>query len=398
MTRQVRAPLASEAGFTLLEMLISVTIMLVVTAGIFSVMNPAEGTFSTQPEVSDMQQRLRVAADVLNRDLVMAGAGTYSGSAVGTLSNFFASVVPYRVGLQGADPPGTFRADAISLLYVPSTAAQTTIADDMPKQSSEIKVNAQAGCPVGDELCGFETGMSVLIFDDTGAWETFTITGVQTSALHLQHRGQDFQKAYDANTYITHVMTHTYYLSTDAATETYQLRHYDGGVTDLPIVDNVVGLSFEYYGESQPPMLKKPVTDPKGPWTTYGPKPPALGVDNEWDTYPAGENCIFTLVGGQHTSRLTALAGGNNIVRLDPGILTDGPWCPGAATPNRYDADLLRVRQVRVSARVQAAAKGLRGPAGPLFVHPGTATSAARMAPDEQVRFDVTPRNLNLGR
>jgi len=34
-----------------------------VTAGVFTVLNPAQGTFQSQPEVSDMQQRVRVAVD-----------------------------------------------------------------------------------------------------------------------------------------------------------------------------------------------------------------------------------------------------------------------------------------------------------------------------------------------
>jgi len=40
----------------------------------------------------------------------------------------------------------------------------------------------------------------------------------------------------------------------------------------------------------------------------------------------------------------------------------------------------------------------LRGPAGILFAHGGTATSAHRYVPDQEIRFDITPRNLNLGR
>jgi hypothetical protein len=40
----------------------------------------------------------------------------------------------------------------------------------------------------------------------------------------------------------------------------------------------------------------------------------------------------------------------------------------------------------------------LRGPAGPLFTHGGTATAAERYVPDQQVAIDVTPRNLSAGR
>jgi hypothetical protein len=40
----------------------------------------------------------------------------------------------------------------------------------------------------------------------------------------------------------------------------------------------------------------------------------------------------------------------------------------------------------------------LRGPAGTLFSRAGTGRMSARLVPDQAVQFDVTPRNLNLGR
>jgi hypothetical protein len=40
----------------------------------------------------------------------------------------------------------------------------------------------------------------------------------------------------------------------------------------------------------------------------------------------------------------------------------------------------------------------LRGPAGVLFRHAGTSHSGERFVPDQEIRFDVAPRNLNLGR
>jgi len=40
----------------------------------------------------------------------------------------------------------------------------------------------------------------------------------------------------------------------------------------------------------------------------------------------------------------------------------------------------------------------LRGPAGTFFRHGGTSNSGSRFVPDQEIRFDVAPRNLNLGR
>jgi prepilin-type N-terminal cleavage/methylation domain-containing protein len=391
-----------NAGFTLVEMLVAMTIMLFVVAGVFSVFNPSQGAFQTQPEVSDMQQRLRVGTDRIASRLLVAGAGTYSGSAVGALNNFFAPVLPFRAGSLNPDSARGvyYRTDAISLLTVPTTPSQCTIRDKMPQPSAEVKVNAQPGCPEKDALCGFHEGMRALIFDDTGSYDIFTITAVQESALHLQHNRDNFSKSYDVGAYITQVETDTFYLEVDQASQRYQLMHYDGALTETPLIDNVIGLRFDYLGEASPPTLRKPVTDPIGPWTTYGPKPPAQGIDNGGDSWGAGENCVFRVdaASGEQVPRLAQLGPVGTLVPLTPAQLSDGPWCPDATAPNRYDADLLRIRQTRVTLRVQTGKQALRGPAGQFFTYPGLGKAGDRLVPDHEVRFDVTPRNLNLGR
>lgn len=393
-----------ERGYSLIELLVSVAILLTVTGAVFSLIDPSRGVYQAQPEVSDMQQRLRVASGMLYQDLVMAGAGTYSGGATGPLTNFFAPILPYRIGTVDSDLAANvfYRPDRITIMYVPQTAAQCTIREDMPQPSAEVKVNAQPGCPVGDELCGFEIGMRVIIFDETGAFDPWTVTNVQTAALHLQHRDDRFSKSYKQGAQIAQVASHTYYLRRDEANEVFQLMHYDGYRTDVPLVDNVVDLQFEYYGIGRPPELLpgKELTDPVGPYTTYGPKPPPRDVNVASTTWGAGENCVFRVdpVSGRQVPRLEELSTTNGLVRLRPDQLVDGPWCPDANAPSRFDADLLRVRRVGVTLRVQVASAALRGPAGALFARGGHSRGGGAFVPDQEIRFEVTPRNMNLGR
>lgn len=383
-----------QDGFSLTEMLVSMSLMLTVTGAVFTVMNPTQGTFMAEPEVADMQQRTRVASDTLYKDLVMAGAGSYSGQNPMALNYFFAPVLPYRQGRLLDDPPGTFRGDTITLMYVPPTTAQTSIASPMPAQSAELKVTADPGCPPDkqNQLCGFEAGMSVLIYDTTGSYDTFTITNVQNAALHLQHNMDDLAKSYGPGSKIVQIRSHTYYLKTDVATKTFQLMHYDGGASDVAVVDNVVGLEFEYFGDPQPPIMKKALADPVGPWTTYGPKPAA----------PGAENCVFINDGSPVPApRLPVLGAGGattTLVRLTPADLTTGPRCPDGVNPNGFDADLLRIRKIGVRIRLQTGNDALRGPAGALFTYGGFSRGGNKYVPDQEVRFQVTPRNMNLGR
>ena len=398
----------SRAGFTLMEMMVATLIMVAVTGAIFALMNPAEGTYQTQPELSDMQQRLRIGADALTKDVIMSGAGTYMGSNAGALYNYFAPIMPYREGDLNPDPAaGVFyRADTITLMYVPPTPAQTTVIKAEGNNSQELDVQPQKNCGVDkhDQLCGFKENQRVLIYDVDGSWDMTTITHVQDPAAHLQHSGKLSSQYNSGNAQITEVATHTYYLKSDDNSKTYQLMHYDGVQTDQPVVDNVVKLAFQYFGDPQPPMLipGKSLCDAsvKGPFTTYGPKPPCLASAGTGG-YAAGENCAFQVVNGVQVPRMVTLTGNSGQVELTQAMLTDGPWCPGADStnyPNRFDADLLRVRRVKVTIRVQAALTTLRGPAGVLFMHGGSSRGGERYLPDQEVSFSVTPRNMTLGR
>jgi hypothetical protein len=386
---------SSEHGFSLIEMTVATGLMLVVTGSIFALLNPGQGNFVAEPEVADMQQRTRVAADTLYKDLVMTGAGSYAGDNPMSLGYFFAPVLPFRQGRLQDDPPGTFRTDAITLMMVPATTAQSTIAQPMPANSAELKVTEDPNCPPSkaDQLCGFKEGMSVLIYDESGSYDLFSITEVQSQALHLQHNLDDLAKIYDTGAKIVQIQSHTYYLRTDVSTKTYQLMHYDGADNDVPMVDNVVGLEFEYFGDPQPPITNgKPLSNPVGPWTTYGPKPPIATLSN----------CVFMNDGSPVPApRLPVLGPGGvttTLVKLTKEQLTDGPWCPDDNSPNRFDADLFRIRKVGVRIRLQTGNDSLRGPASALFTYGGTSRGGNKYVPDQEVRFQVTPRNLNLGR
>ena len=135
--------------------------------------------------------------------------------------------------------------------------------------------------------------------------DTLTVLGVPSSPLSL-----------DANA------SRTYYLRSAATPNTFQLMQYDGGLSDLPMLDHVVRLSFDYFGTA----------------TAAGP-----------------------------------------LVRLEPATLVDGPWIEDAAH-RTFDADLLRVREVRARLRLEATDPLLR-----------------RLVPDEEIVLHIAMRNTSGG-
>jgi hypothetical protein len=130
-------------------------------------------------------------------------------------------------------------------------------------------------------------------------------------------------------------LTRTYYLDSDPSTSVSELIREDAGGSRIPVVDHLVRVAFAYFGDGSTP--------------------------------------------------------------LDPAALEDGPWCDEEG-PEPFDADLTRIRRVRVTLRAEAALDSARGPAGQLFLRAGTATTPGRYVPDQEVTFDVSPRNLNLDR
>src|SRR5204862_364555 len=79
--------LMGEKGFSILETVIGIALLLTITGVAIALLDPGRASFATQLENADMQQRLRVAAGALYGDLVMAGAGAYQGGSRGSLSH-----------------------------------------------------------------------------------------------------------------------------------------------------------------------------------------------------------------------------------------------------------------------------------------------------------------------
>jgi hypothetical protein len=380
------------AGFSLTETVVAMALTLTIAAGVFSLLQPAIGVFAAEPAVAELQQRQRVAADALGRDLSSAGAGPFLGDRTGSLIRFFAPVLPYRLAPIAHDPAGTARTDIATIISVPATAAQTTLAADLLPGVLTVQADPEPWCPAGQRLCGFAAGMMVAIFDSAGSVDLFSVSAVIDGAgqIVLNARAAYSPVAYRTGSTIVEVRVDVYSLKSSAASQTFQLMHSDGSA-DVPAVDHVVGLTFEYDGEAQPPAIV-------GEESSYGQAPPPVG--QQTSAYPAGENCFFQRdpISGAPVPRLAALAPGTGLVRLSSAQFVDGPWCPDVANANRWDADLIRIRRIWVTLRVEASTSALRGPAGVLFANGGSSPGANRWVPDREIRFPISPRNLNTRR
>jgi hypothetical protein len=349
-------------GYALLELLVSAAVACVLLGVLIRFCVMAQASVRTQGDRADLQQRLRVAVEALRRDLMAAGAGLSNGVPRGPLVDVFAPVLPARSGRSGADPEVSYHADRISIVYVPAGASQTRLTQAMAADDGPLMIDSNApGCPSGN-LCGFNRGDRVLVYPSSagdGSHDAFTVSGADaTQALLIPDA--PLSRAYPADSRIATIVQRVYYL--DRAGR--RLMVYDGDRSDVPLVDHVVDLQFTYFA------------DPAATSVT----PPAEGASN----------CAYAS-GTPPVPLLTDL-GGTTLVPLTAAQLADGPVCGPA--PRRFDVDLMRVRRIGVSLRIETEGAG----SGLSFANPGTSRDADRYIPDLQVTFEVAPRNmLNTG-
>jgi prepilin-type N-terminal cleavage/methylation domain-containing protein len=319
----------TQDGFSLIELVVALALTVTVLAAVFTAIDPANGWFATEPEVADMQQRLRVAAHTLADDLLTAGARSGTTASLGSGAAPFPAVLPYRLGPLNARPPASAAGDVLTVVSVPAASAETRIESAIRGPSAAIMIVAGPGCPWSgggrDPACGLRPGATVLVRDQEG-FDVFAVSSVAGSSVVLEQVRNALARPFESGSRIVEIVATTYYLRADEETRTYQLMRYNGRNSDAPVVDHLVSLAFEYFGQSA------------------------------------------SVGGGQ-----IALAP-SDVARNQPPI----------------------VRRVRLRVRVQAAAESLRGPAGALFLHGGSARQARRWAPDLETTVDVALRNAGL--
>ena len=85
-----------ESGVTLLELTVAAGLMASVTAVVLQLLLGGRTAFVVQPERADVHQRLRVAVDLVSRDLRVAGTGLVRGDSPVPLWSVMPAVRPAR--------------------------------------------------------------------------------------------------------------------------------------------------------------------------------------------------------------------------------------------------------------------------------------------------------------
>lgn len=97
----------SERGFSLVELMVAMTVTLIVSGAIYGLLTSGSNAFRREPEVADRQQNIRVAMDLIARDAFNAGAAMPTFSQVFTVADPVGGSCAGANGFNGCGVAGT---------------------------------------------------------------------------------------------------------------------------------------------------------------------------------------------------------------------------------------------------------------------------------------------------
>jgi prepilin-type N-terminal cleavage/methylation domain-containing protein len=170
MTTRRRILPARSGGFTLIELMIALTVLGVVLVAVFSTFFRSQKVGQIMSTSVNLRQGIRGANQLLERELRMAGSGWRR-----------LAVDRYRSG-GGTDslfainfgPGGSAQCDSVNILG--GWTAATTLRAGMATPSSGLPVNSTTGFAVGD---------MVVVTDGNSSAHMFQVTAVQASPAFL---------------------------------------------------------------------------------------------------------------------------------------------------------------------------------------------------------------------
>lgn len=184
-------------GFTLVELMVAITIGLIILAAVTSLFVSTKRSYSEQDRQAKMQENARFALNFLSYDLRLAGyygcLDDVDAQSVNSIVNpgslFLNALYPVE-GIDNASgtwypsndtatvPSGMMANTDAIVLRMASPLDAVNLAEPMPNTSAELKLDSVAGLDDGD----------VVMLSDCSSADVFQITAVQSS-LHIQHNG-----------------------------------------------------------------------------------------------------------------------------------------------------------------------------------------------------------------
>jgi prepilin-type N-terminal cleavage/methylation domain-containing protein len=116
----MRMRATGQGGFSLIELMVAMTVTLIVSGAIFGLLTAGQNAFRREPELADRQQNIRVAMDMITRDIVAAGSGMATDVQAFSINDPGPNPLNNPPAAMGSEPsvliPGE-RADFLQMAY-----------------------------------------------------------------------------------------------------------------------------------------------------------------------------------------------------------------------------------------------------------------------------------------
>ena len=220
----------SEAGFSLLEMLVASLISILIVGGVLLMLDGIQQVYRDQQQIMDSQQSARLALERMQRDLQLAGVG------LAWMLSPLPAVVP--------------RADGGFDIHHNQGGVTAVLVEDMSDPTRHFAV---------DDVSGFEIGMVVAVYDSSGTMDLVTLTDIKTDERqHLHHDGASKAYTVSTGTSVARVLTISYWVDTVDVLSSLMRKEDDDQAQ--PVAHFVRSLNVGYYNDAQPPQLFTPMT------------------------------------------------------------------------------------------------------------------------------------------
>lgn len=204
-------------GFTLMELLVAMTITLLIAGALLGAMPAARAAFDRLPVELEMQQRGRTAIDTLSQALRAA------------------------IQISVADPDESGEYAELTAVIPVVNGARGVLSIDQPAPGSAITLAVPA-CPNIKDVCGFINGTVAMVGDSSGNYDVFIVSSTDAGQRRFTPN-RALSHAYPAGSVVLEVEANTFGL--DAQPDgTYSLTRVTAAGAVQPIVDFISDLTF----------------------------------------------------------------------------------------------------------------------------------------------------------
>lgn len=216
-----------QNGFSIVEVLITVSILSLVLSGLYNVFYSQYRSFEAQRDVLVTQRDIRASLSLIERDVRMAGFGVPRGS------NPVAALQDGTVD-DATDP------DTININFSPGPFTYLiSSAVTSPGVDNIIQVDSIAGFQVGNTI-------NIINNSDNNLIGTYVITAIDTGNVTISLDADPSGAGIDVGDFVVRDFnTITYSTAIDAGTGRRELLRGDG-VVQSTIIDGVVDFQLSY--------------------------------------------------------------------------------------------------------------------------------------------------------